>query len=114
MYTLSPPANHGLQLVAEQHGPVLPGRLHNIPIALEPVRVQPPNEFLLVNLPITILVQRIEEVQDLTNSQIDVEGRDTEPEMLFPDEPLMQDVEKPENFLWRLECKAKLSCNLVS
>ena len=72
------------------------------------------DELSLINLPIVVGVQGLEEVQDLPKGQVDVEGSHTEPE-LFPSHlPLVEDIEETEDIERLLESEAKLSSNLIT
>ena len=117
VHTLGPAAHHGVQLIAEEDGTLLAGGVHNIPVGLdglEAVGIEPLDELSLVNLPVVVGVQRLEEVKDLPKGQVDVEGSHTEPEVFLSHLALVEDVEETEDIERLLEGEAKLSRNLIS
>jgi hypothetical protein len=117
VHALCPAAHHRVQLVAKEDSPLLAGGVHNIPVGLdglEAVGIEPLDELSLVNLPVVVGVQRLEEVKDLPKGQVDVEGSHTEPEVFLSHLALVEDVEETEDIERLLEGEAKLSRNLIS
>ena len=109
MHTLRPAAHHGVELIAEEDGALLAGGVHNAPVGLdglEAVRIEALGELSLVNFPVMVEVQGLEEVEDLPKGQVNVEGSHTEPEVFLSHPTLVEDVEETEDVERLLEGQA--------
>jgi hypothetical protein len=104
VHALRPSADNRLEFIAEKHGAILSIGFHNVSIdILETVRIYPLNKLFLVDLPIMIVIQGVKQVQDITETEINIEGRHAEPEMFLSNVPRVQNVEKSEDFGGRLK-----------